>query len=139
MTRLILPYPPSMNRMWATHVPKGWTRAVTYLTKEAKAYKHEVGWIAKEAGFREPTKHPIRLALTLIPKNGVMMDLSNCLKVAEDALQGVAYVNDRQVKAISLAYGEPDGRGALVVEIDEFVPQPLPLFADVPRETIGSA
>jgi len=131
MIRLTLPYPPSMNRMWATHVPKGWTRAVTYLTKEAKAYKHEVGWIAKQAGFRAPTTQPIRLALTLIPKNGVVMDLSNCLKVAEDALQGVAYVNDRQVKHITLDYGEPDGKGALVVEIDEFIPPAPPLFANV--------
>lgn len=131
MRRLVLPYPPSMNRMWATHVPKGWTRAVTYLTPEAKAYKSEVGWLAKAAGFRTPTTRPIALKLTLVPKNGVVMDLSNCLKVAEDALQGVAYVNDRQVKAIELEYGEPDGKGALIVEIDEFIPAPPPLFADV--------
>lgn len=128
--RLVLPYPPSMNRMWATHAPKGWTRAVTYLTPEAKAYKHEVGWLAKQAGFREPTSKPIALRLTLVPKNGVVMDLSNCLKVAEDALQGIVYVNDRQVKSIALAYGEPDGKGSLIVEIEEFIPAEPPLFAN---------
>ena len=131
MTRLTLPYPISANRYWISFYAPRLKRVCVGPTKEAKAYRSEVGWIAREAGVRQPTTHPIRLALTLVPKNGVVMDLSNCLKVAEDALQGVAYVNDRQVKAISLAYGEPDGKGALIVEIDEFIPDPPPLFADV--------
>jgi crossover junction endodeoxyribonuclease RusA len=127
--KLTLPYPVSANRYWRSFVPKGWTRAVVHPSDEAKAYKREVGWIAKEAGFRKPTDRPIRLVLTLVPKNGVVMDLGNCLKVAEDALQGIVYENDKQVRAISLAYGEPDGKGALVVEITEFEPELPPLFA----------
>lgn len=131
MTRLILPYPVSANRYWASHVPRGWTRAVTYVTPEAKSYKLTCGWLAKEAGFGKPTTRPIALKLTLVPKNGVVMDLSNCLKVTEDALQGVVYQNDRQVKSIALEYGEPDGKGAVIVEVSEFQPAPPPLFAEV--------
>ena len=39
------------------------------------------------------------------------MDLDNCLKVAIDALQGIGYLNDKQVKRITLEYGTavPDG------------------------------
>lgn len=131
MTRLVLPYPPSANRMWRSYVPKGWSRAVVALSPEAKSYKLACGWLAKEAGFGKPTTRPIALKLTLIPKNGVVMDLSNCLKVTEDALQGVVYENDRQVKAISLEYGQPDGKGAVIVEVSEFQPAPPPLFAEV--------
>ena len=123
MTSLVLPYPVSANRYWRHIAHPKTGRPITLLSREAKAYQLEVGWIAKSAGVK-PTNAAVRLKLTLIPKNGVVMDLSNCLKVAEDALQGVAYVNDRQVKAITLAYGEPDGKGALIVEIDEFETAP---------------
>ena len=115
--RLVLPYPVSANRYWRSFVPKGWTRAVVCLSSEAKSYRTECGWIARAAGFRTPTKAAIALDLMLVPKNGVVMDLSNCLKVAEDALQGIVYENDRQVREINLRYGPADGKGALIVEV----------------------
>lgn len=137
--KLTLPYPVSANRYWrsfaytdrATRKP----RSVTVPSDEAKAYKHAVGWIAKQAGFRSPTLKPIALTLTLRPKvnkdgsaNQTVLDLGNCLKVAEDALQGIVYMNDKQVRSIRLDYGEQVEGGALIVDVVEFIPVHAGLF-----------
>lgn len=135
--RLVLPYPVSANRYWRSFVPKGWTRAVVAPSAEAKAYKAEVGWRARAAGFTSPTTRPIALVFVLRPKankdgsaNATVLDLGNCLKVAEDALQGIVYENDRQVRSIRMAYGEPIEYGALVVEVKEFSAVPDDLLAE---------
>jgi len=128
--KLVLPYPVSANRYWASHVPKGWKRAVTYVTKEAKAYKEEVGWLAKAAGLRSPMSCPLELRFTLVPANGVRMDLSNALKVAEDALQGIAFENDKQTRRIFAEVLTPDGHARLEVEILPYEPAGLALEAN---------
>lgn len=127
--KLVLPYPVSANRYWRSFVPKGWTRAVVAPSSEAKAYKTECGWRAKQAGMRAPTDKPIALTLTLCPRqnkdgsaSALVLDLGNCLKVAEDALQGIVYANDKQVRDIRMRYGPPSPDGALVVEVEEFSP-----------------
>ena len=144
--RLVLPYPVSANRYWQSFVPRNQKRAIVVVSKEAKAYKHEVGYLAKEAGLLKPTTRPVSLAFTLHPpatvqrfdkamrpvevKCGTRINIDNCLKVAIDALNGIAYVDDAQVEEIRyVRYGERIGHGQLVVEITEFVPSELPLFA----------
>lgn len=133
--KLILPYPVSANRYWQSFVPKGWTRAVVHPSTEAKDYKKAVGWIAKAAGLDGPTQKPLELRFTLCPRtnkdgsaSAVVLDLGNALKVAEDALQGIVYVNDKQVKRIGMQYGEPVAEGSLIVEVEEFRP-PMALEA----------
>lgn len=126
---LVLPYPVSANRYWQSFVPRGWTRAVVHPSTEAKAYKKAVGWIAKQAGMRDPTDKPLELRFTLCPRitkkglaSGAVLDLGNALKVAEDALQGIVYVNDKQVKRIGMEYGDPVEEGSLIVEVEEYRP-----------------
>ncbi|EPI4129176.1 RusA family crossover junction endodeoxyribonuclease, partial [Neisseria gonorrhoeae] len=106
--RLILPYPVSANRYWRI-----WrNRAVR--SAEAAAYKSVVRRIAQEAGAM-PSEGAVAVYVRLIPKankdggaNKTVIDLDNALKVALDALQGVAYHNDRQVRRIAADYaGEP--------------------------------
>ena len=135
MIELRRPYPVSVNRYWLSRVPKGWNRAIVHPSTEAKAYKAECGWIARAAGIRQPLQGPIRMQYVLIPKNGICMDLSNCMKVAEDALQGIAYVNDKQVRSIALEYGEPDGKGALLVRIEDLSTQAA-LAIDPPKREL---
>lgn len=67
---------------------------------------------------------PIALTITLHPKqckdgseSKVIIDLDNCLKVALDALQGIAYENDRQVRKISASYGESLPDGGLTISV----------------------
>lgn len=139
--KLTLPYPVSANRYWVTfpyidretRKPK----AVTVPSAEAKAYKQEVGWRAKAAGFKEPTSKPIEIvSIALCPRmnkdgsaSATVLDLGNCWKVVEDALQGVVYVNDKQIKRIgSVEYGPAHENGALIIEVKEFVPAPAALF-----------
>lgn len=140
-SRLVLPYPISSNRYWVTfpYIDRETKkpRAVTVPSAEAKAYKQEVGYLAKLAGFKQPTARPIEISsITLCPRmnkdgspSGTVLDLGNCWKVVEDALQGVVYVNDKQIKRIrNVEYGAPTPDGALIIEIDEFVPAIPPLF-----------
>ncbi|HEZ3118789.1 TPA: RusA family crossover junction endodeoxyribonuclease [Neisseria meningitidis] len=118
--RLILPYPVSANRYWRI-----WrNRAVR--SAQAAAYKKTVRRIAQEAGAM-PSEGSVAVRLRLIPKankdgsaNKTVIDLDNALKVALDALQGIAYHNDRQVRRIGAEYAdEPVAGGGLAVEIEE--------------------
>lgn len=138
--KLILPYPVSANRYWRSfaYIPRGEKkpRSVTVPSDEARAYKAEVGWRAKAAGFRAPTTKPIEIAsITLCPRmnkdgsaSGTVLDLGNCWKVVEDALQGIVYVNDKQIKRIrNVEYGEPTEEGALIIDVVEWTPPPMAL------------
>lgn len=127
MPRLILPYPPSANRYWRIFR----NRAVP--SADAAAYKREIYALAHLARLGSPTKAPVYLALILRPlrpadadkrdkKYGPdwhhtvrCIDLDNALKVAIDALQGVAYVNDKQVRKIHIERGLPIDGGALEI------------------------
>ncbi|HFC6665546.1 TPA: RusA family crossover junction endodeoxyribonuclease [Neisseria meningitidis] len=118
--RLILPYPVSANRYWRI-----WrNRAVR--SAQAAAYRETVRRIAQEAGAM-PSEGSVAVRLRLIPKankdgsaNKTVIDLDNALKVALDALQGIAYHNDRQVRRIVAEYAdEPKQGGGLAVEIEE--------------------
>jgi crossover junction endodeoxyribonuclease RusA len=142
--KLVLPYPVSANRYWRTFAyldrETKKPRAVTTPSEEARAYKSLCGWLAKEAGFRKPAEHPIEIvSIKLCPRmnkdgsaSGTVLDLGNCWKVVEDALQGIVYVNDKQIKRIrNVEYGEPTEKGAIEIEIAEFVPSPAPLFAEL--------
>ncbi len=74
-----------------------------------------------------PSEGSVAVRLLLIPKankdgsaNKTVIDLDNALKVALDALQGIAYHNDRQVRRIAAEYdGEPKQGGGLAVEVEE--------------------
>lgn len=130
MPRLILPYPVSANRYWRSFVPKGWTRATVHATPEAKAYKSQVGWLAKAAGIRGPVRYPIEVGLRLVPKNGICMDVDNAIKVALDALNGVAWIDDSQVYKLTIERFAPDGRARLEVTVSEYIPPPAALFSE---------
>lgn len=136
--KLVLPYPVSANRYWQSFVPKGARRAIVHPSSEAKAYKRQVQLLAMAAGCRVSRRF-MALSLTLCPRqnkdgsaSAVVLDLGNCLKVAEDALQGVVYENDKQVQDIRLRYGAARPDGALIVEVEEFVVAPAPGELDLP-------
>jgi crossover junction endodeoxyribonuclease RusA len=127
MTTLILPYPPSANRYW--RIFRG--RAVP--SAEAALYKRLVWAVARSSGMSDPTTAPVALALILRPVRPLdgdkrerlqgpgwhlsvrCIDLDNALKVALDALQGIAYANDKQVMRIRIERGVPVNDGALEI------------------------
>jgi len=118
---LKLPYPVSANRYWKTRAVKNF--AQTYLSKEAKDYRRQVIRIA--ADFRV-VQGDVSIGLVLAPRltkkneaSKVLIDLDNSIKVTLDALIGVVYVDDKQVKRITAEYGQPEEGGALYVTVRE--------------------
>jgi crossover junction endodeoxyribonuclease RusA len=132
---LTLPYPVSANRYWRTYMPKGFKAPVTTLSAEAKAYKSEVGWLARAAGIRSPLLGRVAVAYTLYPnrpqdwqkrmrRDGASwddtvqcIDLDNAQKVLMDALKGIVFEDDRWVRRITAERAEPDGEARLVVTV----------------------
>lgn len=118
---LNLPYPISQNRYWRVRVIKG--VAMTYVSTEAKAYKQEAAWKAKAAGIRVALGD-VAMAVILHPKKNkdgsaskTRLDLDNCIKVLFDALNGVAYADDKQVVRIGAEIGNPVEGGGVSVKV----------------------
>lgn len=136
---LVLPYPISANRYWRTYMPKGFKAPVTVVSSEAKAYKSEVGWLAKEAGIRSPIAGRVAVSYVLYPKRPqdwakrtakdpegwddtvLCIDLDNAQKVLMDALKGVVFDDDKWVRKIHAERAEPDGDARLIVTITPII------------------
>ena len=117
---LNLPYPPSANR-YLRHTARG-----TYRTAEADGYRESVRAIASSHPGIYPIKEMARLSAVLHPRMTrrgaackTRLDLDNCIKVVVDALQGVCYLNDRQLNHISTSIGAPKMGGGLTVAVVE--------------------
>jgi crossover junction endodeoxyribonuclease RusA len=67
--------------------------------KELKAaYRRKVIEAARDSmGILEPFDTAVRLMLAIFSEGGILPDVDNVLKLVQDALQGVVYVNDRWV------------------------------------------
>ena len=127
MPSLILPYPPSANRYW--RIFRG--RAVQ--SADATAYKRHIWALARSNGISDTNLAPVALELILRPLRPLdgdrrerlygadwhlslrCLDLDNSIKILLDALQGVAYANDKQVRSIKIERGTPVNGGALEV------------------------
>lgn len=136
--QLVLPYPISANRYWATRTvaPKGKKpMAITYVTPEAKAFKEQVQLVARAAGVRSPIPGRYDMHVRLYPhrpqdwqarqrKLGAAwddsvqcIDLGNAEKVVSDALKDVVMADDKWARRILLERMEPDGEARVVVTI----------------------
>lgn len=130
MIFLTLPYPVSSNRYWKAVTIPG--RTMMAPSKEAKAYKAEVAKIARAAGLAAPMGCRVEMWIRLYPARPQdwarrarldpagwdddvrCMDLGNCEKVLADALQGIVYVDDKQIWRQHKERMEPDAKGARV-------------------------
>ena len=92
MITLTLPFPPSANRYWRN------VKGRTLKSAEARDYALQVGWLCRNADI-EPLTGDISLELRIYFPNK-RGDLSNRIKVVEDALNAHAYVDDKQVKRL---------------------------------------
>lgn len=128
---LTLPYPISANRYWR---PVKLPKHITIVpTSEAKQYKTEVAWLAKQSGIRAPIQGRVAIAYQLFPNRPqdfatrmrkfgeawddtvMCIDLDNAQKVMLDALKGVAFDDDKWVRRITAERMEPDEHGARLV------------------------
>lgn len=138
MIELTLPYPLSANRYWKAITIPG--RTMMAPSKEAKAYKAEVGYLALKAGIRRPIVGRVAIEIRLYPQRPQdwarrakrdpltwdddvrCLDLDNANKVLFDALKGVAIEDDRWVRRIVAERMEPDGEARVVVRITPLAP-----------------
>ena len=81
-----------------------------YTPRTTREYEETVAWFAKTAYKGEPTKDPVRLDMT-IRSSKSKADTSNILKSIEDGMNGIVYVDDKQIKEIHISRIEGDGEG----------------------------
>lgn len=122
-----IPYPISMNRYLRNF------RGRTVRSSEAVKYKAAVASIATDEGITL-LEGPVSVVMVLRPPKpkdaakrakkdplwilGVRrIDLDNCMKVAIDALQGIAYDNDRQITDLRIRLGTPVPNGGMSIEV----------------------
>ena len=105
-----LPVPPSSNHYWRDRVMKSRTGqhvVQRYKTREARRYQAAVHNLALAAGCR-PVEKPRQVIVRLVwYREARRGDLDNRLKVILDAMEGVMYDNDSQIKRI-YAHREED-------------------------------
>lgn len=108
---LVLPMPPSANRYW-----RMWQGRMVVST-EARNYKEQAGWIAKaEAGDMIDGDVSLTIRVFRPQKRG---DLDNTLKVLIDALKGVAFEDDNQVREIHAYLADDKNNPRVEVGIEE--------------------
>jgi crossover junction endodeoxyribonuclease RusA len=107
---VVLPYPPSANRLW--RVRQGFPR----LSQEGKQFKHDAAILALAAGVPKFTG-PVTMTIVVFRplRRG---DLDNRVKATLDALQGVAYVDDEQVAELHAYRREDKARPRIEVTIE---------------------
>ncbi len=111
--RLILPYPPSMNRIWRSIVIKGQVRVL--LSKEGREYREEVGIYLARAG-RPHLLGRIALHITAHVPDKARRDLDNVCKASLDAMEhGGLYDNDGQIDELVIRRGVLRPHGQLDV------------------------
>lgn len=159
------PIPPSANNLKRIVTPKS-GRPFMASTREADAYRTEVGWRCKQYGLRAPFPGRVQIYIRMYPSRPqdwkkrvasdpmrwddtvLRIDLDNARKALYDALQGVAFINDKLVFKDGGEVMEPDGGEArLIVSISAYEreanPQtgfieepPLPSFMDGPDQSL---
>lgn len=85
-------------------VPKGRPRfgnGRTFTDDKTRAYEARVEKACRAAmDGREPAAGPVELLCLFEQRNNVTADLDNLVKAVSDAIEGVAFLNDRQVVQI---------------------------------------
>ena len=114
-----LKYPVSANRYWRNF------KGVMVRSAEAKAYKSYIAF----KYFYEPESMfdgDVSVTIELLPKltkkgeaSKTVIDLDNGIKITLDALNKIAYEDDKQIKRINAYYGKPVENGGVIVTVEK--------------------
>lgn len=111
MLKFTLPYPPSVNH-YLRHTPRG-----VFRTVEANVYRAQVGWQFRAQNI-EPLTGSLAVTITAYrPRKAG--DIDGILKVSLDALNGFAYIDDKQIAALHVYRRDDKNNPRLEVEIQE--------------------
>ncbi len=89
--------PPSVNSYWRSAYKGG--RIIHYISKAGREFKNALALLAKVNKFKV-LEGDVVLEYTLYCKKQGRKDLDNTLKAIQDALEGIAYKNDKQIVEI---------------------------------------
>jgi crossover junction endodeoxyribonuclease RusA len=119
---ITMPYPPGVNRLARVG------RSGMYTPKKVTDWKNEAAAKAFACGA-ELIDGAAMVWVTLLPKmnkdgsqSKVRLDVDAPIKVSMDALNGVAYRDDKQVISVTADIGEPVKGGGLIIRW-EAIPQ----------------
>lgn len=119
---LELPYPITVNHYWCTN----YTKKRTFVSEKGLKFKRSV--MANYGYLCKPAVGHVALYIIIKPKltkkglpSKELIDLDNGCKCILDSLIGIAYVDDKQVKQITLSYGEPMAEGGTIVTVKEYL------------------
>jgi crossover junction endodeoxyribonuclease RusA len=116
MIRLVLPWPPSVNRMWRTVRLAGSQR--TLLSAEARRYR-EATRVACAAS-QGPLTGRLKVTLFACPPDRRRRDLDNMTKAVLDVLQYALVIeDDSQIDDLRIIRLDRIAGGRMVVEIEE--------------------
>ncbi len=87
--KLILPYPPSVNNLYATFGGRRITSA------KGRKFKADIAVLAKQQGAKLLAGDLAITFRVFRPKK--IGDLDNRLKISQDALEGICFLDDRQI------------------------------------------
>lgn len=110
---LVLPYPPSANRIWRV------ARGRIVLSDEARLYRFRVAAaVMNQIGFQRSIADPVRVTIQVFPPDRKRRDIDNIFKATLDALTHAKVWNDdSQVKRVVVDMCEPEKGGSLKIGI----------------------
>lgn len=120
MTRLTLPFPPSINHYWRHVIIKNRVRVL--ISKEGQAYRAKV---LSQPNINKLRFGAARLGITIIvyPPDRRRRDLDNLPKAALDALTHAGvYEDDCQIDDLRVVRGPVEKGGGLVVLFEVLAP-----------------
>lgn len=121
------PIPPSINAYYGDNIV--WSKkqqryiANRYVTHEGKAYQKMIAerLLEMQKWFR--SESPLRLEILVCFHDDRRQDISNRLKVLEDALtNGNVMLDDKQVEELEIRRGPNIKHGAVMVRLTEILP-----------------
>ncbi len=87
--KLILPYPPSVNNLYATYQGRRITSA------KGRKFKSDIAVLARQQGAKLLAGDLVITFRVFRPKK--IGDLDNRLKISQDALKGICFADDKQI------------------------------------------
>lgn len=115
---LHLDYPMPVNRMYRQF------RGRTIISADGRAWKARAEAMAVQQGAK-PIAGDVSVSLVIHPKtkqdgtaSRVLCDIDAPLKALFDSLNGVAWMDDKQIRRLNVEYGEAIQGGAMTVEIN---------------------
>ncbi len=114
--KLILPYPPSSNTLYATFRGRRITSAI------GRKFKSDIALLARQQGARLLNGD---LSVTFRVFRPIRRgDLDNRLKISQDALKGICFEDDRQIIEIHAFRFDDKANPRIEIEVKQLRPVP---------------